>query len=226
MNAFPLVVAFIALLIHSGAALGISPGLVDTFSGSLDNWQKGKVDPTFLSVVETGGPAGAGDSYMQSVADGSGSFGRLTVFNQSQWNSNYLSDGVTSIRMDLLNSGAVTLQIRLGLRNSSGAGFISTLPFTLGVGDGWQTAEFSIGESDLTVVGSPGSYSSFLSSGFALRILHATGTANLNGTPVVSTLGVDNITAIPEPATGLLLLIAAVALVWRCRCSARRISQD
>ena len=223
MSAPPLVVTFIGLLFYSGLASGISPGLVDTFSGSLDNWQKGQVNPAFLSVVETGGPSGAGDSYMQSVADGSASFGRLTIFNQNQWSSNYLVDGVTSIGMDLLNSGSVSLQIRLGLRNSGGAGFISTLPFTLGVGGGWQTAEFPIGESDMTAVGSPGSYSSFLSSGFALRILHATGTSNLNGNAVVSTLGVDNITAIPEPTTGLLLLTAVLAFIWWRRFSARRL---
>ncbi|MFM7244841.1 MAG: PEP-CTERM sorting domain-containing protein [Planctomycetaceae bacterium] len=202
-----------ALVACSQFAFAITVGTTDTFTGSLDNWQKGISNPTYLSVVASGGPAGAGDSYMQSVADGGGSFGKLTVFNQSQWDSNYVTDGVTSIRTDLLNSGTGALQIRLGLRNSAGSGFISTTPFLLGTGSGWQTAEFPVTEAALTTVGSPGSYSSFLSSGFALRILHATTTGNLNGTTVVGTLGVDNVTAVPEPSAVFLAGLGGVGLV-------------
>jgi hypothetical protein len=201
-------------------ALAISIGDVDTFTTGLDGWQKGQVNPTFLSVQGSGGPGGVGDAYMKSVADGSASFGRLTVFNQNQWNSNYSESGVTSIRMDLLNSGNVPLDIRLGLRNSVGAGFISTSPFLLGVGTNWTSADFPVTEASLTAVGSPGSYTSFLASGFALRILHATSTNNLNGNQVVSTLGIDNITAVPEPATCLHALAGLGFLSYsmsRCR---------
>jgi len=208
-----LLLAALALLQSTIPFAGaITVGMVDTFSGSLDNWQKGQVNPTFLSVVSSGGPAGDGDSYLRSVADGSSSFGRLTVFNQNQWNSNFATDGITSIRMDLLNSGNSTLQIRLGLRNSGGAGFISSTPFVLSTGSIWQTAEFSLAESAFTVVGSPGAFSNFLGNSFALRILHATGTSNLNGTSVVSTLGVDNITAVPEPKI-ITLLVCGLAIL-------------
>ena len=190
----------------------ITVGTVDTFTGSLDNWQKGLQNPTYLSVVPDGGPAGAGDSYMQSVADGAGSFSRLTVFNVSQWDSNYITDGVTSIRMDLLNSGSSALQIRLGLRDGAGRGYISSTPYVLGVGTGWQTAEFLVTEEALTTVGQIDNFSSFLSSGFALRILHATSTASLSGDPVVGTLGVDNVTAVPEPRAIALLLVGVAIL--------------
>jgi hypothetical protein len=201
----------------SRTALAIAVGSTDTFTGSLDYWQKGISNPTYLSVIASGGPAGSGDSYMQSVADGGGSFSRLTVFNQNQWDSDYVTDGITSIRMDLLNSGTVPLQVRLGLRNSAGAGYISTTPFALGTGGGWQTADFPVTEAALTTVGAPGDFSSFLSDGFALRILHATSTANLNGSTVVSTLGVDNVTAVPEPSMLAILGLGAVGLTAAAR---------
>lgn len=213
-----LAIAFTTL---ARTALAITVGSTDTFTGSLDNWQKGQVNATFLSVVANGGPGGAGDSYMQSVADGSGSFGRLTVFNQSQWDSNYVTDGVTSIRTDLLNSGTGALQIRLGLRNAAGSGFISTTPFALGAGGGWQTAEFPVTEAAMTSVGFPGGFSTFLANGFALRILHATTTSNLNGTTVVGTLGVDNVTAVPEPSAVAVVGLGGVGLAAAVRRLAR-----
>lgn len=211
-----LLAAFIFML--SRTAIAITIGATDTFTGSLDNWQKGQVNAAYLSVAAGGGPGGAGDSYMQSVADGGGSFGRLTVFNGSQWNSNYVADGITAIRLDLLNSGTVPLQIRLGLRNSGGVGYISSTAYTLGVGGGWQTADLSLSEAALTAVGTPGDYTTFLAGGFALRLLHATSTSNLNGDVVSSTLGVDNVTAVPEPAAGALACLGGLVVVaarWR-----------
>ncbi|MFN4942588.1 MAG: hypothetical protein ACK5G9_02205 [Akkermansiaceae bacterium] len=205
------------MLAFSSAAFAITLSNPDTFTSSLDNWQKGQSNPTYLSVIANGGPAGVGDSYMQSVADGAGSFSRLTVFNQSQWNSNYVSDGVTSIRMDLLNSGSTPLELRLGLRNSAGVGYISTTSFLLATGGNWHSADFPVTEAALTAVGTPGDFSSFLSNGFALRILHATTTANLNGDAVVGTLGVDNVTAIPEPSAAILVGMSGFVLVAAAR---------
>ena len=72
-------------------------------------------------------------------------------------------------------------------------------------------------EAALTTVGAPGSFSSFLSSGFALRILHATSTASLNGSTVVGTLGVDNVTAVPEPSAVVLAGLGGVGLVAAAR---------
>lgn len=208
-------------VLAAGRAVAISPGSVDTFSTGLDAWQKGQVNPTYLSTVSSGGPAGAGDAYMRSVADGGGSFGRLTVFNQGQWNANYATAGVTSIRMDLLNSGSSPLQIRIGLRDAGGDGFVSTTPFLLGVGAGWQTADFPVTQAGLTAVGTPAGFGTFLSNGFALRILHATDTGSLNGDTVVGTLGVDNVTALPEPSMAPLVVcgggLAVAALVRRLK---------
>ncbi len=212
------------ILTGHGYAFAISPGFVETFASGLGGWQKGQVNPTYLSTVSAGGPAGAGDAYMQSVADGGGSFGKLTVFNAQEWSTDFLADGVTGIRMDLLNDGATPLAIRIGLRDGGGAGYISATPFSLPAGSGWQTAAFPISEAGMTAVGSPGSFTSFLAAGgFQFRILNASGTSSLNGDTVVSTLGIDNITAVPEPSCLLLVSsLAALGLRARSVASGRR----
>lgn len=195
-----------------GRGFAISPGFVETFSSGLGGWQKGQADPNYLSIVSSGGPAGAGDAYMQSVADGAGQFGRLTVFNTQQWSADFVANGVTSISMDLLNEGAVPLAIRIGFRGVDGSGYISTTPFSLPAGGSWQTASFPVSEAGMTAVGSPGSLPLFLAAGdFQFRILNASGTANLQGDPVVSTLGIDNISAVPEPSV-LALASSCVAI--------------
>ena len=57
--------------------------------------------------------------------------------------------------------------------------------------------------------------------GFALRILHATDTGSLNGDTAVGTLGVDNVTALPEPSMAPLVVcgggLAVAALVRRLK---------
>ena len=71
----------------------------------------------------------------------------------------------------------------------------------------------------MTAVGAPGSYNDVLSAAnFQFRILNAASTSNVRGDAVSATLGIDNIEAIPEPATwGLLVLGAGV-----CAAAARR----
>lgn len=213
MKLFALLLAAMVTSAHA-----IAPGFINTFSTGLDDWQKGQVNPTYLSVPTTGGPAGTGDAYMESVADGAGSFGRLTVFNSAEWSTDFIADGVTSVKMDLLPA-AVPLEIRLALRLGGNIGYISSSAFTLAPGGTWQSASFSLAAADMTAVGAPGSYNDVLSAAnFQFRILNAASTSNVRGDAVSATLGIDNIEAIPEPATwGLLVLGAGV-----CAAAARR----
>ncbi|PYK85455.1 MAG: hypothetical protein DMF47_10210 [Verrucomicrobia bacterium] len=51
-----------------------------------------------------------------------------------------------------------------------------------------------------------------------LRIINEVGATNLNGDPIAAQLGVDNIRAVPEPATwNLLGLAIPIALILRTR---------
>lgn len=195
----------------------VTVGYVEDFSDGLADWRKGMTNPNYLSIVLNGGPGGPGDAYMQSVADGSSDFGRLTVFNEMEWSTDFIAAGISAISMDLLNPGAGTLSIRIGIRSSSGPGYISTAAYSLTGSSGWQNAIFAIDESSMTPVGNPGSFSSFIATGsFQVRILHATGTSNLVGNPISATLGIDNITAVPEPASAAFMFVGMCTLA-ACR---------
>ena len=85
---------------------------------------------------------------------------------------------------------------------------VSTNPFVLLPGSGWQHAVFPINPGAFTAL--TGSVTAALSQTTALRIIHSPSVSD--ATPVVGKLGIDNIQAVPEPST-LVLLAAGFALL-------------
>jgi hypothetical protein len=200
--------------------------LIDTFSGSALGWTNGApaADPV---VVPTGGPSGIGDSYLQITGDGAGEGGRITAFNVSQWAGDYLAAGIAAIEMDLLNLGSVPLSIRVGLRRELGQGspgFSGTSGFALAADGAWHRATFMLDAANLTRINSGTlGLDTLLSNVAELRILHST-SPSLTGTPLASSLGVDNVhgvAAVPE-ASSVALLTSALAAVLSCRRIGRR----
>jgi hypothetical protein len=202
-----------ACALHAGVVLG----QVDTFeSGSTLNWTNGHA-PTItpFPVVALGGPAGSADQYLKVSSDGSGSDGKLIAYNRSQWLGDYKTAGVTAIAMDLENLGASTLSMRIAFRDTTanGApGYVSTVPFSLPADSTWHHAVFSLASSAMTPINSPPISFDTLMAGqeLEMRILDSA-SPSLNGDIIVSTVGIDNITAVPEPGALTLLFFAAGA---------------
>ena len=216
--------AFVTILAIATVSANPILGQSDAFSTtSTLNWTNGApaTDPL---VISTGGPAGAGDGYLQVTADNSGSAGKLTIFNRSQWAGNFSAAGIFSIEMDLANFGASALSMRVALKSgtlSNSPGFLSTTAFALAADGQWHHAAFLLDAGDLTLVGTGITLASLLSSVAEMRIINAPTTANLNGVNVTGQIGVDNITAVtPEPGTFLLLAgsLAASGFLRRSRC--------
>ena len=217
----------IAIAFVPATASGASVGLKDTFQdGTTDGWfagggPVGQVPPIPPQVVPTGGPAGAGDEFLQITSNGvlntPGS--RLVVLNAAQWAGNYLAAGITTIEMDLRNLGNTALTIRLlfedpipGPPANEG---VTTFGAVLPVGGGWTHVAFAINPVNLTMVF--GNANTLLSNTTVLRIIDSP--TPTEAITIAGQLGVDNIQAsgVPEPATLLITSTGLVALAARYR---------
>ena len=199
-------------------AWGLSIGQQDTFqNGTTNGWSVSLVDmlsPTPPLNVPTGGPGGLGDSFLLITAvSGTGPGNRLSAINVRQWTGDFIAAGITTIRMDLKNLGPSDLSLRLLLSDVAGGSpanaAFSTVPLLLPTGGDWVTRLFPITPADLTpAIGTVGAA---LHSTAELQLYQAVG-ATLQGETITGSLGVDNITATPEPTTAVLLGTGLLAL--------------
>ncbi|MBT9500254.1 MAG: PQQ-dependent sugar dehydrogenase [Burkholderiaceae bacterium] len=195
----------LASLLCCGPASAVTLGMTDTFQdGSTEGWSSGAANPNPPFVAVSGGPGGAGDMFLQLAATGNpGAGGKLVAFSGAQWAGDYLAGGVTAIAMDLNNMGATDLSLRLWV---AAPDVMSEQPVLLKAGSGWTHVLFQLTPDALT-----GAAALALSNVSQLRLFHSTD-ALFPGQNIATQLGVDNISAVPEPQTWA-LLGAGLALI-------------
>ena len=212
------------LLVALVPAHAVSVGEIDTFSAGIEGWfagggPEGQVPAAPPTVVATGGPGGAGDSFMLITANGSADAGgRLVAMNGAQWAGNYGAAGISSIAMDLRNLGTSDLSVRLYFEDPIPGPpmneAVTTASVLLPAGGTWTHAVFEISPSSLTVL--QGSATTLLSNTTIMRIFSGA-TAEFPPERIAGSLGVDNIQAIPEPETYALMAAGLAFLTWRGR---------
>jgi hypothetical protein len=198
------------LVLASAPAMAVSQGMVDTFEdGTLMGWSSGDANPNPPMNVDTGGPGGANDNFMLLSASGfSGPGGKLVAFAGPQWSSgsDYIAAGITALGMDVDNLGSTEIDLRLFIVGTSGASVVSKDAIVVAPGGGWQHLSFSLAPSAFTT-----SPNDVLSSVAQIRLFHGTSPA-FPGQNIAAQLGVDNVSAVPEP-TVWMSLAAGLALL-------------
>jgi hypothetical protein len=199
-------------------------GRVDDFQdGTTLDWTNGGFHPPIN--VSNGGPNGAGDHFLQVMAQGgTGPGSKLITLNRTRWTGDFLNAGspgaaVTAVSLDLMApTSDPPLRVRIAMKSATSqgaAGYVSTTPFDLPNDGFWHHAIFVINSTSLTGINNPVALNTFLQSVAEFRILHSAN-PSLDGDSVIANLGADNITPIPEPSAVLLAGLATLGF-WRQR---------
>lgn len=218
------------------ATLGISPTLgdlltqMDTFDISTMNWSSG-ANPVY---VATGG-AGDNGGFLQLSRPPEAPF-HIATYNRTQWTGNYLAAGITAIEMDLnYIDGPDAFNARLMIWGAGGTWASTGLT---PISSGWNRYAFGLTSADLTFVnldtsgpptgagGGSGLLADTLQQVNIFQLRHDYPTPTPPGSHpdhISATLGIDNVQAVPEPATLLYMLVAGGGLMLtRARRTARR----
>jgi hypothetical protein len=221
--------ALLALGATTAAPIGaVTLGQTDTFSASAEGWfagggPMGAVPPLPPSVQSSGGPGGASDAFLRISSNGGGGPGsRLVAMNRTQWAGDYLTAGVGAIEMDLINLGTTDVTMRLLFEdptvgppvNIAATSFGAFLP----AGSGWMHVRFGITSDQLVEIA--GDAAAALGGATLMRLYHST-TPIFPPVPLTAFVGVDNISAVPEPHAALSMVVG-LALVggvlhWRSK---------
>jgi hypothetical protein len=187
----------------------ITLGQSDDFQDGTTKAWKGVASPT---NVASGGPAGPTDRYFQISASSS----HLGTHNALQWRGDYLAAQIGKIRVHLNNTGVDPLALRFTVFGPGG-NFTTTNALHLPPGSGWVLADFALDAPSLTYNGGAGTglLADTLANVGTLLIRHDPDPISpfvVDGDPVTGTLGIDNVTALPEPGSTALLAAGIGAL--------------
>jgi hypothetical protein len=228
---FCLLLGAVILICGPSTSHGITLGQVDTFEDSTSQgWSTIITGPP-----PTGGPGGSSDHYLSVFAAISSGSGRLETFNQSQWTGNYLTAGVTMVELDLryhvagpFNDPLLYMRIAINEDRTSpvsaiNTGYCSTTAFALPFDGLWHHVSFSLSPADMTAVGTPQPLTVDLANVVDFHIISSFSPSTFGDFETNHDFDVDNIQAVPEPASISILLSGVIGIALLRRRRAQRL---
>ncbi|MFD2727310.1 T9SS type A sorting domain-containing protein [Hyunsoonleella rubra] len=192
--------AVLALLFSYSVSSQIVGGQVNDFQdGTVQSWSEGGPTTNPPINIATGGPAGAGDRYLQNDSSGGGGGGsKMVMFNPNiDWGGNYTSAGIIAITCDVRVS-TNTLNLRVAMEGSGGR-ISSANSVDVAPSSSWSSIVLPITVSDMALAGGT-DIAATLANVTELRILSNT-SPNWRGASIDARLEIDNITAVTTLST-------------------------
>jgi hypothetical protein len=211
----------LAGLVLAGPAAAITLGQVDDFQTNKGDW-----GPASAVRTANGGPEGDGDSFLKYTSTGTEGPGNRAAVRSDidgvDWAGNYVSAGVSAISLDVANNkgGDVDLNLRLTIGTGTGSSprtngtwYTTSVAVSVPVGADWANLEFDLTDAAMSLIQGQGtdSLSDVLAGVTQIRFISAESLTN-RGDSIAATMSFDNITAIPEPSTALLLGLGLLGL--------------
>lgn len=205
-----------------GATCGATLHTDDFSAEGLANWSGGDFGGQELSRQSTGGPAGAGDAYLQTLNVSA----NLAINNSSaDWFGSYSAIMADRLIVDLRNEpGSEPVEMRVVLFGpiDTNRRWTSSVSQVIPADGVWRTYEFSLAEADLTLVQGVATYAQVMNDVRRVMLRHDPGGPSAGGQQVTATLGIDNIQLasgpnVPEPGAGCLAGVLLLAAIRRLR---------
>ncbi len=212
------VIACVCSFFIAGSVEAVTLGQIDDFQdGTTMGWRVGCPAPFPVIAVADSGPDGLGDYALVNVSTGSsGASSRMVFFNDTVWTGDLLAAGID--RVDAVmkaDSEGAALSMRVGVRGW-GNGYVSTNSVLLPNDGQWHNVSFALTPADMTSTNGTGSLDSVLANVEVFRFISSSDPQWI-GDAVEATLYVDNVKAVPEPASLMLLGIGACLAAVRRR---------
>lgn len=178
---------------------------VDDFNdGTLQGWTKGQPVDTFVTNQSNQLKVSTINNF------NGGPHSKLIIYNETQWKGDYISQGITGIKLKISNpynpipnNNPLRIRIAIGNTNKPGGGgsnlgtwFVSKEAIVISPDSGEVTAIISVLEEDLNIAHGMDSYASVFGNVAALRITASTSPTNPRGDDnMIASILIDDITA-------------------------------